>query len=317
MKTTLDKKEKWFLFFHKYGWLLTILFAALALLSLVVMIVSLDLQMGVNDYGEAVYLVFLFLVLGIVFMGLHQIRLDFDAFASLFFIIAIPMFLLVFKHFNDIFENMNLSSLFLLSLPLGIAFSAIAALLSLSIYFVENPISTRDIAEEGILLSMAFILNLVGIRFVKGGGSVNLQMLPLFLIALRRGPAHGLICGGLIYGMVTCLTDGYGLQCYVFDYLIGFGAVLLLGLFRNQIFGEKQTGYNFKGLLFLFVGALIATTLRMIGSTASSMLLWNYKFIPAISYNLTYIPLSGLLAIAFIMALYGPLVKINKQFPVK
>lgn len=317
MNTKVSKKEKWVLFFHRYGWLFTILFAGLAIGALVGMIFSMEFQMGIHEYGEAVYLVFLFLMLGIIFMGLHQLRLDFDAFASLFFIIAIPMFLLVFEHFRDEYANMNLSSLFLLMLPLGLIFSSIAALMSLSIYFIEKPISTRDIAEEGILLAMAFILNLVGFRFVKGGGSVNLQLLPLFIIALRRGPAHGLICGGFIYGMVTCLTDGYGLQTYVFDYLIGFGAVLVLGLFRNQIFGEKQTGYNIKGLLFLFLGGFIATVIRLIGSTASSMILYHYDFLPAISYNMTYIPLSGLLAVAIIMVVYGPLVKINKQFPVK
>ena len=317
MEAQLSKKEKWVNFFTRYGWLLTIAVAALAILSLVGMIFAMEYQLHVSDYGEAVYLVFLFLMLGIVFMGLHKLGLDFDAFASLFFIIAIPMFLLVFEHFRGEFMDMNLSSLFLLMLPLGMLFSATAALMSLSIYFVENPISTRDIAEEGVLLAMAFILNLVGFRFVKGGGSVNLQLLPLFIIALRRGPAHGLICGGFIYGMVTCLTDGYGLQTYVFDYLIGFGAVLVLGLFRNQIFGKDQTGYNLKGLIFLFVGGFIATLIRMIGSTASSMILYHYDFLPALSYNVTYIPLSGLFAIAIIMAIYGPLVKINRQFPVK
>lgn len=313
----MTKKEKFLRFFNRFGWLFVILFATLAILALVGMVLSMEIGMGISDYGEAVYLVLLFLVLGIVFMFLHKLGLDFNAFASLFFIIAIPMFLLVFDHFNDEFANMNLSTLFLMMLPLGIIFSSAAALLSLSIYFVDNPISTRDIAEEGVLLAMAFILNLVGFRFVKGGGSVNLQLLPLFLIALRRGPAHGLICGGFIYGLVTCLTDGYGLQTYVFDYLIGFGAVLVLGLFRKQIFGEKQHGYNFKGLLFLFVGGFIATLIRLIGSTASSMILYQYELMPALAYNVTYIPLSGLFAILIIMAIYGPLVKINKQFPVK
>ena len=317
METSMSKKEKWILFFNKYGWLLTILFAVLAIGALVMMIVSMEIHMHVSDYGEAVYLVFLFLVLGIIFMCLHKIQLDFNAFASLFFIIAIPMFLLVFEHFNDEFENISLSSLFLLGLPLGIVFSSIASLMSLSIYFVENPISTRDIAEEGILLSMAFLFNLIGIRFVKGGGSVNLQMLPLFLIALRRGPAHGLICGGFIFGLVTCLTDGYGLQTYIFDYLIGFGSVLFMGLFQKQIFGEDQSGYNGKGMVYLFIGGLLSSFVRLIGSTASSMILYQYAFFPAISYNLTYIPLTGLIATVIIMVMYGPLVKINRQFPVK
>ena len=227
------------------------------------------------------------------------------------------MFLLIFMYMSDEFSGISLPVTYYIFLILTILFAALSALLAISVSFIEKPMSTRDIAEEGILLALAFILNLLGFRVVKGGGSINLQMLPLFIIAIRRGPVHGLVCGGIIYGLVTCLTDGYGLVTYPFDYLIGFGSVMVLGLFSKFIVGENQKWYNLKGEIFLLIGGLLATLIRFIGSTASSMIVYNYPFVASLSYNVTYIPLSGLIAIAMIMAVYGPLLKIHRRFPAR
>ena len=103
----------------------------------------------------------------------------------------------------------------------------LSAGLSLSQSYDETDFTIRDIAEDGILIAAAFGLNFIKIPVGPTGGSINLQMLPLMIIALRRGPFHGLVSGGIVYGLLTCLTDGYGFACYPFDYLIGRGFGLL------------------------------------------------------------------------------------------
>ena len=290
-----------------------------------------------NGYKSvyAVIIVIIFVALGIIFVALHKLNKDFMTVAGMMFLLAICMFLLIIEFFGSE-EKMIMKSYQEVGLPfdsetqyfyvyyhhtyvswgtaLGIFFCSIAfALTALSNYSV----TTRQIAEEGILLSMAFVLNLVKIPVGVTGGSINFQMLPLMIIALRHGPAHGFIAGGIVYGLLTCLTDGYGFACYPFDYLVGFGSVAIMGLFRNQIFGKDQEGYNVKGLIFIFITGTISTAVRYIGSNVSSIVVYDYTLEAALAYNSIYIPLSGLIATVAFMVLYSPLIRINKMYPVK
>lgn len=190
--------------------------------------------------------------------------------------------------------------------------SAIATSLSSS---GATKMSTKDIAEDGILIALAFVLNFVKLPIATGGGSVNFQMLPLFIIALRHGPYQGLVCSGLVYGLLTCLTDGYGFVTFPFDYLIGFGSAAIVGFFAPLILNGKDN-YNVKGELFLFAAVVLSTLMRFVGSTVSSMVVYGYNLEAAALYNAIYIPVSGAIAGAVIMLAYGPLLKINKLFPV-
>ncbi len=175
--------------------------------------------------------------------------------------------------------------------------------------------SVKTIAEDGVLIAAAFVLNFVRIPIAPTAGSINLQMLPLFVIALRRGPLDGFVAGGIVYGLLTCLTDGYGLATYPFDYLVGFGSVAVLGFFRKFIFSEKQVTYNVKGVVFLVIGVALSTFVRFVGSCTSSMVLYGYDLQAAMIYNYVYVFLSGALALAVLIALYGPLAHVNRLFP--
>ena len=199
----------------------------------------------------------------------------------------------------------------------SILFTVLAAGASTITPYQRRPISVGEIAENGILIAMAFGLNFIKIPVGATGGSINFQMLPLMIIALRRGPASGLICGGILFGLLTCLTDGYGFACYPFDYLIGFGSVAVMGFFRPFIFGQNQKGYNFKGEAFLLLAGVLSTFVRFVGGTVSSILIYNTTFVAALIYNVGYISLSGILALAVLMAIYGPLVKVNASFPAR
>ena len=199
----------------------------------------------------------------------------------------------------------------------SIFFASLAFMVSLSCNLQSVEFSVRDIAEEAIMIALAFGLNFIKIPVTATGGSVNFQMFPLMIIALRHGPSHGFVCGGIVYGLLTCLTDGYGFATYPFDYLIGFGSVAVVGYFRRFIFSPEQKNYNIKGLLFLLLAGLLSTIVRFVGGTTSSMVIYGYDLKAAMIYNSLYVLLSGVAGFGIIMAMYGPLLHINNMFPVK
>ena len=269
---------------------------------------------------------------GIAFSAISNIKKELLAAGGLFFLLSMCMIILSKEFFrsdeNAVMDyakivgdttNPNFSaSLHDVTLSwgsaLGIAFCNIAFAFTMA---NNRQRTVREIVEEGVLISLAFVLNFIKIPIGPTGGSINFQVLPLMIIALRHGPEHGFIAGGIIYGLLTCLTDGYGFACYPFDYLIGFGSVAVMGFFRKLIFSKEQTGYNFKGLLFIFIAGTLATFVRYVGSNVSSIVVYNYTLKAALAYNAFYIPLSGLVSTVAFMVLYAPLIKINKNYPVR
>ena len=189
------------------------------------------------------------------------------------------------------------------------------AVISVSSYSKQ---SVQGLAEDAMLIAAAFILNFIKIPLGATGGSINFQMLPLMLIALRRGPVTGFICGGFIYGLITCLTDGYGFATYPFDYLIGFGSVAIMGFFNKFILSNEEGKYPlWLSEILVFVAGLLSTFVRFVGGTTSSMVIYGYQFVPALAYNALYIPLSGAAAIVILMIVLPGLQKLNRKYPAK
>lgn len=214
----------------------------------------------------------------------------------------------------DLIENFNGASLGWGSAASMVCI-AVAAMFALASSPYGESDGIRTIAEDGIFIAAAFVLSYIKIPMQTNGGSVNFQMLPLLIIALRRGPLHGFVASGIVYGLLTCLTDGYGFATYPFDYLIGFGSAGVMGFFSPLILGEEQKSYNLKGIIFIVVAGVISTFVRFVGSTTSSMVIYDYPFDAAVVYNAIYIPVSGGIAIAVLCALYGPFVRLNRMFP--
>lgn len=238
-----------------------------------------------------------------------------SAFASLIAVLFLFAEKDIFAYFGSSLIPEFKKAKFAYGLGFSILLSLCSSFFALSCSNKKYGNNIKAICEDGLLIAFAFVLNMFKIPIGATGGSFNFQMLPLFVIALRRGPLHGLIAGGLIYGILTCATDGYGFATYPFDYFIGFGSIAIFGLFRNIIFGENTS--FIKGELFILLAGTISTLIRFIGSCVSSMLIYGYGFVAALAYNAIYIPLSGLFAVIAIMLLYQPLKTINKRYPVK
>lgn len=179
--------------------------------------------------------------------------------------------------------------------------------------------SVKDIAEIAILCALAIVLD----RFVRigvgaTGGSINISMVPLYIIALRHGWFKSLIAGGFVYGFITCLLDGYGLQTYPLEYLVAFGSICILGLFARKI-NELCKLENKKNVIIsylIMIGCIsIAAVIRFLCASIDSVILWELDWIGAFAYNAPYVFISAA-GVCVIMCILLPSIKMtNNTFP--
>jgi len=90
------------------------------------------------------------------------------------------------------------------------------------------------------MVALAGALYLIKIFTLPQGGSVTLgSMVPIFLLALRRGPRIGIV-GGVAFGLVALVEDVYsGVEVIfypaqvILDYPLAFGLLGLAGFFQK------------------------------------------------------------------------------------
>jgi thiamine transporter len=97
-------------------------------------------------------------------------------------------------------------------------------------------ISTKIFAEIIIFVALAGALALVSHSFfsLPEGGSINLGMVPIFWLALRRGPKVGIFAGAVL-GVVDLAIEPFVVHPiqFIFDYPLAFACLGLAGLFRK------------------------------------------------------------------------------------
>jgi len=109
--------------------------------------------------------------------------------------------------------------------------------------------SIQAIAEAGILIAVAVVLDYVFgmISPFRYGGSISPAMLPIFVLAYRRGWKAGVL-GGVAFGVVSSLLNLYYLNPlqYALDYPLAFGVLGLAGLVKR---GDSKVGMFLLGVL--------------------------------------------------------------------
>lgn len=177
----------------------------------------------------------------------------------------------------------------------------------------------RVIVEIALCVALAAVLNLPGLRmrlpFNIAGGTVSLNMLPIFVLALRRGLLPGLVAGAL-YGVVDVLVDPFVVHPlqFLLDYPIAYAAVGVAGLGSRTWAAYARRGRFDRGdfliLPFLVLGAggrLAAhwlSGLVFFGANApSGQPIWLYSLVYNASYVLPSLALSALAALAVLPVL--------------
>ncbi len=156
--------------------------------------------------------------------------------------------------------------------------------------------------EVAVIAGLATLLSLVKINaFWPNGGSISLEMIPLFIIAFRRGWKVGVLTG-LITGLVDLLISPYVVHPIqlLLDYPVPF---LLLGF--AALFVKKG---QVPKVTTLIIGVIFATLLRFLSHFASGVI-WFSEFTPdgwndlaySAFYNASYLVPQMLITLAVLI----------------
>ncbi len=94
----------------------------------------------------------------------------------------------------------------------------------------------KVLAETAAMVALSGALYAVKVFTLPQGGSITLaSMVPIFLLALRRGPRVGII-GGAIFGLVALVEDQFVYNPFglFLDYPLAFGLLGLAGFFTQK-----------------------------------------------------------------------------------
>lgn len=119
----------------------------------------------------------------------------------------------------------------------------------------NNNLPVRLIAEIGVAVAISTVLNFLPLFKMPQAGSVSLEMLPIFLIALRWGGKPGLMAG-VVYGFIQLIVNPYIIHPVqmLMDYPLPYMMLGIAGFFSIRKNGGKEINY-IQTFLALFTGA--------------------------------------------------------------
>ena len=170
---------------------------------------------------------------------------------------------------------------------------------------------TRMLCEGAIMVALALVLNQLKIFRLPNGGSITLEMLPIFFFAVRWGVGPGLLAG-FAFGLLQMFIDGavaWGWQSLLLDYLVAFTPLGLAGVFKGKswgIFAGTVLGSVVRFIVHFISGitiyAIVAPT-ELFNMTFTSP--WMYS----LAYNGSYMAIDMALCLVVFGLLYSPLKK--------
>lgn len=155
---------------------------------------------------------------------------------------------------------------------------------------------TRVIAEVAITVALAAALNLIPLFKLPQGGSVSLDMIPIFFLAFYRGPLMGMLAGA-IYGFVDYTMDPFFVHPaqLILDYPLAFALVGLAGFFGSDNPVKVAAGIIF-GATARFSAHLVSGAIFFASYAPKGQNPWLYSAI----YNGSYMTLSTIIAIPIV-----------------
>lgn len=144
--------------------------------------------------------------------------------------------------------------------------------------------------EIAIFSAIAVVLDMVQSGLFKGlfasGGSIGIAMVPVLIIAYRRGFVPGIVCG-LIVSLLQMLSGIYVIQGTSFDnpfmqamgpfiqvmldYVLAYTLVGFAGLFSKPY---KNSTTKQGKVLFLCAGSILGGFLKYLSHVLSGILFW-------------------------------------------
>ena len=161
-------------------------------------------------------------------------------------------------------------------------------------------LNIRQMALMGMLVAISIVLDAV-FKFYQqaNGGSINLAMVGLVLIALSFGWWQTWLATTIVFGLLTAFLDGY-IAYYLFDYFFALSGFVVIALMRKTIIASNEL----KGLFTLTWTFAVAFTWRFLMHVISGVIYFEVDWAGSLAYNLTYLLPSFFLSFAIILTLY-------------
>jgi len=153
------------------------------------------------------------------------------------------------------------------------------------------------LCEVAVMAALSFALGMIKLIPMPYGGSITAgEMVPIFIVAFRRGPVWGMACG-LASGVMQFVLNGYMIHWAspIFDYFLAFALLGVAGFFIKR--GNVAAGAGMAlGALLRFSSHLIAGVVFW-SSYAGEMNPWLYSFLYNGAYMLPEFAISAVIII--------------------
>jgi len=146
----------------------------------------------------------------------------------------------------------------------------------------ENGISVRALVEAAVMVALAAVLSVIVVYRAPQGGSITpASMVPLLVLALRRGPKVGLMAGA-VYGLLQLWIQPVVVHWaqVVLDYPLPFALLGLAGCLPRWPYAGVVVGIGGRLVSHVVSGAIFFGAYAPAGVNV-----WAYSF----AYNATYL----------------------------
>lgn len=165
------------------------------------------------------------------------------------------------------------------------------------------------LAEIAIFSAIALVFDKIPLFTMPQGGSVSLSMLPIVLLALRRGLGTGVLTGAIV-GTIQLIYGGYFLNVFqVFlDYALSYAGIGLAGF----LYAPFQKAENLtKQVQLICLASIIGGGIRLLANFLAGIIFYaDYAqpgmpvWLYSLQYNLSYILPSTLIAAFLLCVLF-------------
>ena len=170
----------------------------------------------------------------------------------------------------------------------------------------------RMLCEGALMVALALVLGLLKPFELPQGGSISLEMLPLFIFIARWGTGSGLICC-FAFGILQVFVQGavsYGWVSIILDYIVAFGVMGLGGVAKGKIYLSSVLAALARFIVHFISGI---TVYRILMPTELFNTTFTNPYLYSLAYNGSYVVIDLILCLAVISALFAtPLKKYLK-----
>ena len=178
---------------------------------------------------------------------------------------------------------------------------------------------SKVLVEIALCIALAAVLNLPWFRIRLpinvAGGTVSLNMLPLFVLALRRGVGPGMVAGAL-YGLLDMLFDPYVVHPiqFLLDYPVAYSLCGLAGLgsqrWHRVVHRDSLARAEWVTIPYLMLGGLGRLSAHWLSGLVffgqyapEGQPVWLYSLLYNLSYLVPSIVMCALAALAVLPVL--------------